>query len=309
MKKLLLVLLTLGFSTLFNAHTFAADEAAHSSTATDPIADTANYLKSRWPKLLEHVPTDALKVFIGENLVQILESLPTRSMAGQLADDDRIAKTCLRHALLHFGNPHFRQQIEENPCVLINLIELCDEFIVQLFIDAGVDVKKKGEHGVTALHSAALRGASEILNLLLAAGADANAKTERQHATPLHFLASTYITQDLNAQTEAHITLGLETNPAIIELAKQKKEILRPTVIDRAATLTLLLRHGADIHALDARGRKPVDILRPEPIFDDADPEANVLAAQIQEMSISSTSERTALYAAFEAATAVVTTK
>ncbi len=180
---------------------------------------------------------------------------------------------------------------------------------MQLFIDAGVDVKRKGKHGVTALHSAALRGAPEIVKLLLDAGADVNAQTDIERATPLHFLASTYITQDLNTMTEVNITLGLETNPTIIELAEQKKTMLKPTLIDPAKVLTLLLEHGANIHALNAYGEKPVDILRGKPIFDDADPETTMLADQLREMSIPDTSNRRALRVAFEAATAVSTAK
>ncbi len=111
MKKLFLALLTLSFGTLFNTHTFAADsEAASSSAATDPIADTAICLKTRWSELLEHVSIDRLKVFIGENLVAILSDLHARSSTDRTVDDDRITKTCLHHALRDFGNPRLRKK-------------------------------------------------------------------------------------------------------------------------------------------------------------------------------------------------------
>lgn len=82
--------------------------------------------------------------------------------------------------------------------------------------------------GDTALHLAAAGYRVEIIRLLLAAGADPNAATNHRHGTPLHYAADGFI-----------------TGPAW----DAKRQV---------ATLRLLLKHGADIHAQDKNGATPL---------------------------------------------------
>ena len=49
---------------------------------------------------------------------------------------------------------------------------------VKQHLDAGADVNAKGKHGRTPLHYAALNGQKEIVELLIANGANMNAKIE-----------------------------------------------------------------------------------------------------------------------------------
>ena len=50
---------------------------------------------------------------------------------------------------------------------------------------AGTDVNAKGKNGWTSLHRAAIYGRKEIVELLIAKGADVNAKDNRLRKTPL----------------------------------------------------------------------------------------------------------------------------
>jgi len=58
--------------------------------------------------------------------------------------------------------------------------------IVELLITAGADVNAKGDG--TPLHHAALRGKKEIVELLIANGADVNTKGGWMVGTPLHYV-------------------------------------------------------------------------------------------------------------------------
>jgi len=51
-------------------------------------------------------------------------------------------------------------------------------------------VNAEDDKGITALHSAAMMGHIEIADLLIAKGADVNAKDEITGWTPLHYAAS-----------------------------------------------------------------------------------------------------------------------
>ena len=50
---------------------------------------------------------------------------------------------------------------------------------------AGTDVNAKGKNGWTPLHRAAIYGRKEIVELLIAKGAEVNAKDNRLRKTPL----------------------------------------------------------------------------------------------------------------------------
>jgi hypothetical protein len=82
--------------------------------------------------------------------------------------------------------------------------------------------------GDTPLHLAAAGYRVEIIKLLVAAGADANAAQNRRNSTPLHYAADGFI-----------------TGPAYD--AQQQ-----------VATIRCLIDHGADIHLPDKNGATPL---------------------------------------------------
>ena len=61
-----------------------------------------------------------------------------------------------------------------------------DIWYVKRHLDKGSDVNAKDENGVTPLHYAAEGGYNEIVELLIAAGADVHAKGDEAGETPLH---------------------------------------------------------------------------------------------------------------------------
>ena len=61
--------------------------------------------------------------------------------------------------------------------------------VVKVLIAKGADVNAKNEYGETPLHWAAEANAAEIAKMLIAKGAEVNAKSKRG-STPLHFAAS-----------------------------------------------------------------------------------------------------------------------
>lgn len=117
--------------------------------------------------------------------------------------------------------------LDDNPVRVSQLIANAPDLVTRqakdsVFYDTGIF------HwfyvGDTALHLAAAGYRNDIVKMLLAAGADANAATNHRRGTPLHYAADGYI-----------------TGPAWDE-TKQVK------------TIRLLLAAGADLHVRDKNG-------------------------------------------------------
>ena len=101
--------------------------------------------------------------------------------------------------------------------------------IARLLVAAGADVNAKDMHGETPLHLAASQGASDIVELLLAHGSDPNARTNEIKYAPHH-----------SGSTPLHCVFGA----------------LNAT--DEVRVIDLLAQHGADVNARDAGGDTPL---------------------------------------------------
>ena len=93
--------------------------------------------------------------------------------------------------------------------------------VVKQHLAAGTDVNAKDEDGYTPLHFAVANDDKELAELLIAAGADMNAKTDMFEETPLHVA----------------VVLG---NKEIVEL---------------------LIAKGADVNSMNENGQTPLDLL------------------------------------------------
>lgn len=82
-----------------------------------------------------------------------------------------------------------KEELEKNPRALFHSCKIGDYKKAQLLIAAGADVNKKEIHGTTPLHKAALSCHATIVRLLIANGAEVDAKASYPLQTPLHWAA------------------------------------------------------------------------------------------------------------------------
>ena len=122
-------------------------------------------------------------------------------------------------------------------------------------IEAGADVNAKDDiYGITALMWAAMNGRSEVVKILLDAGADVNAKTEGGTTALMlaAFLDNTEVAKillnagaNVNARTK-------DGRTALIEAASEGRVKIVKTLLDA----------GADVNAKDKDGKRAVDYAR-----------------------------------------------
>ena len=142
------------------------------------------------------------------------------------------------------------------------------------------DVNSSDKDGVTALHLASWSGEVAVARVLLANGANANAR-QRDHQTPLHRAVDDGITRvllkhgaylyarDSKNQTPLHGAMEWgRTNAARVLLefgvdanardAKNRTPLHVASEWGHFDGVRLLLQHSADIHAQDDEGRTPL---------------------------------------------------
>ena len=124
--------------------------------------------------------------------------------------------------------------------------------VVELLIAEGADVNGKGEGGGTPLHYAALGGHKEVAELLIAEGADVNAKADDEW-TPLSYAAGF----GHKEVAELLIAEGADVN------AKDKNGGRTPlhnaSDSGHKEIAALLITAGANLNAMDDNDRTPLD--------------------------------------------------
>ena len=120
---------------------------------------------------------------------------------------------------------------------------------VRAALDSGADVNlHQGDTGMTAL-IAAVKYNQEVIALLLAAGADVNAKDTQYDGTALMWAAYTASASDvIMALLKAGADIGAKDNRGMTALMWAATHNLNPEVTDT------LLKNGADIKARDNGG-------------------------------------------------------
>jgi ankyrin repeat protein len=130
---------------------------------------------------------------------------------------------------------------------------------VKQYLDAGGDVDAKDKYEWTALRWAAAGGQNEIVELLIAKGADVNAKDYRVRRTPLHSAA---------AHGHKEVAKLLIINGADVN-AKGLNPLIETqsgTPLHQAArngqkeVIELLITSGADVNAKTKNGFTPLDV-------------------------------------------------
>jgi ankyrin repeat protein len=130
--------------------------------------------------------------------------------------------------------------------------------IVELLIAKGADVNAKNKGDVTPLYGAARSGRKEVAELLIAKGADVNAK-DVNGTIPLHYAAY----EGHKEIVELLIAKGAEVNA--------KTDVYGRTPLHFAAATghkeiaELLITKGADVNAKNKKGKTPLDLAKYEP--------------------------------------------
>ena len=179
------------------------------------------------------------------------------------------------------ANPNHRAAIEKEHFAIEAAVQAGRPKIAKMLLDAGANIEG-------ALHSAALGGADiEVVNILLAAGANVNKRSSYNDSTPLHFAAEYARVEvvkiflaagaDVNVRDRRKNEYGgvqVILGETVINPFYDKETPLhkaasgyvpddsikeRQRVIsERIDVIKMLLAAGADIHAFDERGNTPL---------------------------------------------------
>ena len=126
--------------------------------------------------------------------------------------------------------------------------------VVKVLIAKGADVNAKNEYGETPLHWAAEANAAEIAKMLIAKGAEVNAKSKRG-STPLHFAAS----ENAAEVAKVLIAKGAEVNARI----NSGSTPLHFAAWENAAEVVkVLIAKGAEVNAKKNNGETPLDVAK-----------------------------------------------
>ena len=127
--------------------------------------------------------------------------------------------------------------------------------IVELLIAAGADVNTKDKYHGTPLHSAAEVGCKEITELLIAAGADVNAKIQDSFSieTPLDSAIKSNNTEIADLLRKH----GAKTGE---EFKKATNTLIRAARNGDAEDAKNAIAAGADVNANNVKGQTPLDV-------------------------------------------------
>ena len=126
--------------------------------------------------------------------------------------------------------------------------------VASVLIAAGADVDAKNRTGGTPLHMAAYYGGSDrasVISVLIGAGADVNAKNNDGGGTPLHDAASRGHAPVVSILIAAGADVNAKNNVG-------KTPLHQAADRKRATIIAILLATGADVNARDNNGETPL---------------------------------------------------
>uniref|UniRef100_A0A0E0MQ04 Uncharacterized protein n=1 Tax=Oryza punctata TaxID=4537 RepID=A0A0E0MQ04_ORYPU len=112
---------------------------------------------------------------------------------------------------------------------------------VRYLIDHGADIHHEREGNITLLHSAAKKGRTEIVKLLLSRGAHVDGKSD--HGTPLHFAAIK------GYESTVKILLEHQADPNKVMSSSQATPLSAALFATSLPCVKLLIQAGADVNA------------------------------------------------------------
>ena len=137
--------------------------------------------------------------------------------------------------------------------------------IVKLLVAKGANTNAKNLYGQTPLHCAVVRGHKNIIKLLLAKGADINCR-DNAGRTPLHYASGAGSYYGIGGDQMDIVQLLLDKGTDINVTDNQDWTPLHcATYAFRKATVELLVNSGADLNAEDRRGRTAFSLARGVP--------------------------------------------
>lgn len=131
--------------------------------------------------------------------------------------------------------------------------------VVEILIDAGANVNIRSAAGRSALHHAAGDGNNEIVGALLRNGADKDVRTN-SGSTPLMRAAAVY---NPNPDRRGHLSvfetlMAADADLNYVNTVDGSSLLHHAAVGGKGEIISLVLRKGADIDALDNKGRSPL---------------------------------------------------
>ncbi|MDP7291265.1 MAG: ankyrin repeat domain-containing protein [Verrucomicrobiota bacterium] len=128
---------------------------------------------------------------------------------------------------------------------LNHAVQLDRNAVVELLIKADADVNAKDKSGMTPLHTAAWKGHKEAAELLIAKGANVNDAKNETGSTPMHWVASygrkelAELLIDNGANVNAKIPYGLNKGETPLDFATHPDNVNASS-----ETADLLRKHG-----------------------------------------------------------------
>ena len=126
--------------------------------------------------------------------------------------------------------------------------------VVQSLIEAKANVNARDVSGETPLHFSAINGDTEIIRLLVNANASINCKTNHGN-TPLHYLASAGYVDGIKLLIEAGANLDVQrydgASPLHLAIMNEHDGVTQ-----------LLIDTGAPQHLLDSKMKSPMDYMK-----------------------------------------------